>query len=279
MPKSNVETSRLHRTRTVWALLAWEGELRNSRLAELFGVGSMQVSRIISDFRDDYPDAIERQMYAWLPRAGVRPPEGLGELKDYLAIANVPVIRPAWLEDGTLWFFRPDPITFGMLARACKLGLGVRAQYASMSSGKTSTRDLYPHTLVQLGQRWHVRAWCATRLEYRDFNLGRISNPQRLDHPRPAEAPADAFWLRRMQVRLRPHRNLSEAQQMIIRAEYFGGAAGSVTEVSAALLHYWVNEARAAIDPIRQQPPEYLLEVHEPEQFSDVLFRSGNPTV
>ncbi len=272
MPKSNIETSRLHRSRTIWALLAWEGELRNSRLSELFGVGSMQVSRFISDFREDYPDTIERHKYAWLPRVGVRPPEGLGGLRDYLAIANVPVIRPHWLEDGKLWFFQPDPITFGMLARACKLGLGVRVQYASMSSGRTAPRDLYPHTLVQLGQRWHVRAWCATRMEYRDFNLGRISNPQRLEQSKSAEVPDDAVWRRMLKVRLRPHRDLSEPQQKIIRAEYFGGTMGSVSEVSAALLHYWVNEVRAAVDVTRQKPPDYLLEVHEAKQFADLLF-------
>lgn len=272
MPKSNIETSRLHRSRTIWALLAWEGELRNSRLAELFGVGSMQVSRIISDFREEYPDTIERHKYAWLLQPRARPPEGLGSLKEYLALANVPAIRPPWLEDGKLWFFQPDPITFGMLARACKLGSGVRVQYASMSSGKTGLRDLYPHTLVQLGQRWHVRAWCATRLEYRDFNLGRISSPQRLEQLKPTEVPDDALWRRKLQVRLRPHRDLTEAQQLIIRAEYFGGSVGSVSEVSAALLHYWINEVRAAIDVTRQKPPEFILEVHDAEQFADLLF-------
>ena len=50
---------------------------------------------------------------------------------------------------------------------------GVAISYASMTNPGVRGRTVFPHP-SSIGRRWHVRAWCARRQDFRDFTLGRI---------------------------------------------------------------------------------------------------------
>lgn len=87
--------------------------------------------------------------------------------------------------------------------RRCAL----RIRYVSLSSGET-VRDIVPHTLVDSGLRWHVRAYDRTHSEFRDFVLTRIAHAQLLaeEKARAEELPdVDAQWTTQVTLALRPH--------------------------------------------------------------------------
>ena len=48
----------------------------------------------------------------------------------------------------------------------------VAVEYQSLTSSRW--RDIAPHALAFDGHRWHARAWCCEREEFRDFVLTRI---------------------------------------------------------------------------------------------------------
>lgn len=257
------------RFRLLWSLLSWEGELRNRRLQDLLGLTSVQASRLIAQFRDEYPGAVENDpvQKRWMPASPPKATAG-GELEDYLGTLEA---EDAWFEDGRVDFLSPDRRVFAVVREACVSKAGLDTMYASMTHPKGHRRLLYPHTMVRLMQRWHVRAWCTQRESYRDFTLGRMSRPQVHRAPRPA-LPRDADWDERIDMRLGAHRALGVEQEQIIRDEYFGGAVARRLRVRRALLNYIINDIRAAINPRQQVPPEYFLEVLNADELRPWLF-------
>ena len=140
-----------------------------------------------------------------------------------------------------------------------------------MNQPAGTRRVIYPHAVVRGSQRWHTRAWCGERLEYRDFTLGRISSPSLID-AKPKELPPDQAWDTMVEVRVAAHSALPHEQEKVILDEYFKGTAGRRFSVRAALLNYLLNDIRAATEPKRQAPPEYLLEVTNLEDLRPHLF-------
>src|SRR4029453_5907306 len=63
------------------------------------------------------------------------------------------------------------PVLQRMLEAIRELG-AVSLEYQSLTN--TRTRMIAPHALAFDGHRWHVRAWCLDRQEFRDFVLTRM---------------------------------------------------------------------------------------------------------
>jgi hypothetical protein len=69
----------------------------------------------------------------------------------------------------------PDLNVVATISEAIHKSLPVEMDYVSPSSG-TSTRVIVPHTIIDTGLRWHVRAFDRHRGEFRDFVLTRIKS-------------------------------------------------------------------------------------------------------
>ncbi|CCQ12027.1 COGs COG2378 [Pseudoalteromonas luteoviolacea B = ATCC 29581] len=68
----------------------------------------------------------------------------------------------------------PDLMIVARISQAIFLNKVVNIIYTSLSSGSGS-RDIVPHSIVDNGLRWHVRAYCRKSKEFRDFVLTRIT--------------------------------------------------------------------------------------------------------
>ena len=71
----------------------------------------------------------------------------------------------------------PNLNVVATLSEAIHKGLPVEMDYVSPSSG-ISSRVIVPHTIIDTGLRWHVRAFDRYRGEFRDFVLTRIKSIQ-----------------------------------------------------------------------------------------------------
>jgi predicted DNA-binding transcriptional regulator YafY len=107
-------------------------------------------------------------------------------------------------------------------------GQRLRVKYYSLSSNTVAWRWLRPGALAWDGRRWHVRAWCETRGDWRDFVLARIGDAE---WPEPVtEATAeDADWNAWEVVRFRVNPALAEDSRKALQADY--GLDGEVMEV------------------------------------------------
>lgn len=261
------------RLRLMRGILAWEGSLGNTRVRELFGVGLIQASRMLRELRDSTADALKTATRARVLVA-CRPKDLKVDvtLDEYLALAKDSEANKAVLVDNRIDMTRIPPHIFAMLRQAALDGTGLQIVYASMANPIPSPRNIFPHTLIQVGRRWHVRAWCEKREQFRDFNLGRIRDAKPIASKAPSAKTDDAEWNRTIQLHFVPHRELTPDQQLMIREEIFRGTTGHRLTVRACMAKYVIQDLRAATDPAKQLPPEFQLEVANAKDLIHHLF-------
>lgn len=106
---------------------------------------------------------------------------------------------------------QPPLETLASVTRAIHGGYPLRLRYHSMKTGMVP-REIIPHSLVDSGLRWHVRAYDRTKREFRDLVLTRMENVvplglEGVDFRVPAheQQTADVQWQRVVSVDLLPH--------------------------------------------------------------------------
>ncbi|GGO65370.1 WYL domain-containing protein [Bowmanella pacifica] len=99
----------------------------------------------------------------------------------------------------------PDIFIVARLVQAIINNKAVSVIYTSLSSG-SGARVLVPHSIVDNGLRWHVRAYDRKSQSFRDFVLTRISKVTIKGTPEEYEqARADTEWQRLIPLQLVPH--------------------------------------------------------------------------
>lgn len=266
-------TMKSERLRLMRGVLAWEGSIGNTRVRELFNVGLIQASRMLREFRDELGDAVGIASRSRLV-VPTRPKDIKTDvtLDEYLVAAKGSSANQEIMVDYRIDMTRVEPYVFALLRQAAINATGVEIVYASMANPVPAARQIYPHSLIQVGRRWHVRAWCVKRSQYRDFNLGRIRQATAIARKATQTKADDANWNRELVLHFTAHRALSEEQQLMVRSEFFRGTSGYGLTVRACMAKYVVQDLRAAIDPEKQRPPEYLIEVFNSDDLKGVLF-------
>lgn len=270
---ANTPKLRDQRLRVMEGVLDWEGEIGNARVRKLFGVQPVQASRLLAEFRTRLGDRITEDGRARLLRP-INPSQQCStmSLDEYIRQTYSVEDNDSCIVDARVDFTDVRPSVFATMRRAALTETGVAISYASMTNPIPSERIVFPHSIVHVGRRWHVRAWCSKRSEFRDFTLGRIMTAAHVETEATHTLINDAAWNKLVQVRLVAHRNLSQEQQLVVRTEYFGGTAGRRQSVRACLVQYVIQDLRAAVHPEREVPPEYQMEVANVTELRKWLF-------
>jgi len=269
MPRPSIQPE--ERLRAVELLLLWEGRVSRARLLELFAVHETMASRDIAAFRSAFPEACvpAPSGKAYVRTAKLRPTLSEGRFGEYERLVGVGGEMSALVGiPNAVVQANVTPITYldhSALHEAIRSGDAVSMTYRSMSQPVPHRRTIRPHALIKAGTRWHVRGWCTTTAEFRDFNLGRITQVEAVDSFGMPAGDKDAQWSTRVTMRLIPHPLLSSAQRQMVRDEYMQGTTALVFEVEMPLVHYVIQAYRAGLDPKRHMPPEYILMVERPE--------------
>ncbi len=263
--------------RIVELLLLWEGALRNARLARVLGVHFTTASRLLAEYQRLHPKAVSYDQTGkrYIAESSLTPTLSSGDIDEYLTMLHRYAVEPPLaIERAHTPLGEVAHDKLSILQRASSDGCGVLAKHRSMRHPTATTKLLFPHALIEAGRRWHVRAFVKEASDFQDLSLTRLSDLTLARDARPSAAsPAeDRRWNTMVKLRLVPHPELTEAQQHLVRDEYFPGAAARVVTVRGALLPYHVQELRAATDVRVQRPPDYQLAVEQPEQISEWLF-------
>lgn len=112
-----------------------------------------------TEFKPLYPGVSAEEALAWMQK---RP----GHTGTVGADGSVPIEVP-------LVRSKMDVEQLSVISRAIRAGRAVDIQYRSLTSGLTA-REVAPHALAEVGDRWHMRAFDRRNLEFRDFVIGRI---------------------------------------------------------------------------------------------------------
>jgi len=101
----------------------------------------------------------------------------------------------------------PDIFVVAKIVQAILNERALEINYTSLSSG-CGKREIVPHSIVDNGMRWHVRAFDRKSESFRDFVLTRISNVKLIGNSTFGEdSVSDTEWQRMISLQLAPHPN------------------------------------------------------------------------
>jgi hypothetical protein len=272
----NDESSAAPRTGTRWGQdrrlefieyrLRWSGHLNRSDLTTFFSISIPQASLDLTEYARRAPTNLEYDRSTRMYVAGkpfhpvFAATDADRYLGDLLQSANgFELAADSFLGTHPPVAIAPrpgrhlSPSLVEAIVRAIRAGNALRLQYQSLTRPAASTRTLTPHALAHDGWRWHIRAYCHTRQEFRDFLVSRILEVEGTEPDRHRGAD-DAEWNKYVRVVLAPHSDLALAHQKAIELDY--GMTNGVCEFQCrqALLFYVLRQL--GLDRDSNRPPE-----------------------
>jgi hypothetical protein len=137
----------------------------------------------------------------------------------------------------------PDKDIVAQVTRAAKKHNKLGITYSSLSDRDSNEpRIIEPHSLINTGLRWHVRAYSEDTFDFRDFVLSRISAALLLDEAAESSAAYDDDWVESVTLELAPHPKLSEKKRLSLLLDY-GSSGGPISViVRRALVGYTLQK-------------------------------------
>lgn len=137
----------------------------------------------------------------------------------------------------------PDIDILSFISRAILNKTALEIRYHALSSGDT-TRVVYPHSIVDTGLKWHMRAYCTKRERFSDFIISRIHTARLVEgHATKSEGiESDEQWNRKVRLKLAAHPNRDNLQNPeTIEHEYKMENGFKEVIVRAAVAGYWLQ--------------------------------------
>jgi len=241
--------------------LWWDRRLNRSDLTEHFGISVPQASLDLARYLELHPenvtyDAREKAYFATEEfKPGFSAESSDTYLDELLALASgstskddtcmgwappADIVRP-------LRRRVPVAVLVGTL-RAIRDALVLEIQYQSFARPGPTSRLISPHAIAFDGYRWHVRAYCHTRKEFRDFVLARIfaARPQQKSE---IDLQGDDAWHAFVELKIAPDPALTESQRRAIELDYGMTDGVATVVVRRALLLYTLRHLGLADQP------------------------------
>ena len=246
--------------------LRWEGRINRSDLTDFFGISVPQASLDIARYIELAPENLfyDRSSREYRVGAKFQSLSSDSQPKKYLSellATSTGVIEPATSFIG----WRPsvesvpqpgrvvETEILAAILKAIEQRTGLGITYQSMSSPQPNERTITPHALAYDGFRWHVRAFCHMRQQFRDFVLGRILSVLSAV-PAGKAGSEDAEWHTILTLVLAPHPELSDGKRRVIELDYGMKNGESELQCRQALLFYTLRQL--GLTQEAQQAPE-----------------------
>ncbi|HEB93394.1 MAG TPA: WYL domain-containing protein [Gammaproteobacteria bacterium] len=171
----------------------------------------------------------------------------------------------------------PDHRVLAQTLRAIKQRNKLQVSYHSLSDRDSSQqRLLEPHTLVNTGTRWHLRAYNEETYDFRDFVLSRLADAKMLSEPAESSAQYDEDWIGIVTLQLTPHPGLNARQQASVLMDYQNQNRRIEMPVRRALAGYLLHRLSVDTTTDHSMNPNthqlILLNRDEIEAFADWAF-------
>lgn len=267
----------LLRYRLIEVIALWEGRLTTNHLQRAFGIGRQQASKDINHYLAEYAPGnliYDRSLKGYRPSEQFNPVFTRGEADEYLQMMHARedlscAFEALDVRELNTEVLRPPsrdlrPAVLSPILQACREGLRVEIQYASLSHPDPEYRVIQPHTVVHNGMRWHVRAWCEKSSEYRDFVLSRIQDKPEITLQGSKSQDQDIAWQERLTLEITPDPRLSATQQAVIARDYGMIKNLLSIECRAAMANYVIQSLRLDT-PMKRDPKaqQIVLRNHE----------------
>ncbi|MCF7790544.1 MAG: WYL domain-containing protein [Victivallales bacterium] len=165
--------------------------------------------------------------------------------------------------------FNPEiltKITRGVLQK----NIFLKIEYQSLQFSEPEIRTIYPTSFGYFKGRYHIRAYCFSRQEYRDFVLSRIISVEYKDKVN-KKVPVDIDAHSTVAAIIKPHSKLSETQKKCIALEYGMKDGFACITVEKHKLMYLLDELNLVYPEL--EPPYTALELLNRE---DIIIKNND---
>lgn len=133
----------------------------------------------------------------------------------------------------------PDRAVLAQIIRAIRHHQKLRVNYHSLSGRDSAQqRVLEPHSLVNTGLRWHIRAYNEETYDFRDFVLSRFVDARMMAEAAESSAQYDDDWMELVTLQLAPHPKLDEQKRNSLLIDYRYEGEVIELQVRRALIGY-----------------------------------------
>jgi hypothetical protein len=244
--------------------LFWEGRANRADLIRVFRVSVPQASADLSQYQAMAPGNVEydRSGKTYLATARFAPVFGVPTADSYLSRLRVDEageggdVRALNRQDFVVvpqLKRRVDAETLRKVVQAIRGRKRIRVQYQSMSSEELAWRWMVPHGLAFDGQRWHARAYCEVRAEFRDFVLSRMFDVGE-EQSTLIVASCDMEWTNQVTLRLAPNPKLSEGIRRGLEREY-DMKDGAIEVVTPVCMAFYLGKEFGLDNPEKDKDP------------------------
>jgi len=229
---NNLGYAQKQRLLYIESIAYWEGGVGRSRIANVFGISENHITRDFTLYRKAYPKNLDYDVSSRTYRPGDKfktklsngePEEYLSLLRTYVETKNstiMPTISETVNAAGIpVINYSLHPNILKELTRAICSKQSLMVQYQSMKESDPYVRNIWPHTLIFSGYRWHVRVFDEDKSIYTDLVLHRIilTTPNYLET---RELPIDKEFECIKKINICPNEKLSTSQKIAIAQEY-----------------------------------------------------------
>jgi len=270
------------RLRAIEIILFWHGRLNTSDLIQAFGISRIQASKDIKQYLQSYPgnmyyDLSERAYIKALPMKLHFTQGDIHEYIDHTSRMVTPNENSAFEVLG-LHYSPLQPKRIAPVIEAMRSKKAISVLYGSMTTPEGQQRTLYPHSFVDTGFRWHIRAYCVFRQAFRDFNIGRILNVPELLESSLSEADKanDTLWNQQVTLQLCPNPELNAEQKKLIALEFdmkkHFQEKVLYLKTRASLVHYTLQSYQIDSYTLENPAKTQTLVIKNIEEISSYLF-------
>jgi len=261
------------RQKYIEVMLTWYGQFSAKQMISYFGISRVQASKDIAYFREINPEIMDysnrERRYQMLLKVSetkrMEDPEAIFQFtSENSPLPSVTVIQKL---KRNIELKHIHNITW-----AISNTKQVEITYTSQNQPEGTRRVIQPFKLIYASARWHVRAFCMSRNNFRDFSLSRILGSNRKDGVEERGLFENDFdWNKIVTLKIQPHPKLDLNTKNILKREYKMIAGMIQLDVRAALVVYTLQENRVALND-KHSPKEYHLVLKNQNELSNYLW-------
>ena len=243
------------RYRFIELMAYWEGRINATILKQQFGLSRQQCSDALNAYVKQAPENLQydasskvylplttfqrqyisddvMEYFLWLQN-GSAALENKNEQEKPLFLPNAALNLPAR---------KVSPEVMRILTTAIRKQRRIEVDYVSLNNPNREGRIIAPHTFINTGLRWHLRAWCEKSRAYRDFVLSRFRGQPELKDRSDHTAEQDTAWNTLITVILQPDQRLSPEKREVLENDYQMQNGQLHIRTRACLVNYLLRE-------------------------------------
>ena len=236
----------------------WQGSINSSQLRQQFGLSVQQCRLAINEYQQLVNSHIPHNLNpnlsysttqkTYLASDNFQPLLISGDVNDYLSwlqSGQLPLVssaRPVPCQALALPARQVTPAIMRGLVEAIKKGNRLDVNYVSLTNPCHQGRVIAPHSFINTGLRWHLRAYCEKSSGYRDFVLSRFRGaPEQLGKS-PNTAQQDVAWNNCITLIIQPDPRLNPDKRAVIEQDYQMQSGQLKITTKACLVNYLLRE-------------------------------------